>query len=147
VLVLAIGGAVAYTQLVERSGAHEIPWSDVTAKLGPVRWPKQFSVAFHSRRALVHWLAQNTLPPKPVAPQIDFRHRALLLAAVGPRSSTGYSVEVVHVTERRSRIDVLLRERTPRLGERQSARLTFPYRLLTIHATTKPIYFSYEGRP
>jgi hypothetical protein len=145
--VLGVGASVAYTQVVERGGAHAIPWTDVTAELGPVRWPKQFSVVFHSRRALVRWLAKNALPPKPTAPQIDFRHRAVLLAAVGPRSSTGYAVEVVRVTERRGRIDALLRERTPRLGERQSARLTFPYRLLTIHATTKPIYFSYEGRP
>ena len=105
--MLAIGGGVAYTQLVERTGAHEIQWIDVTAKLGPVRWPKQFSVAFHSRRALVRWLSANTLPPKPAAPAIDFRHRALLLAAVGPRSSTGYSVDVVSVTERHGRIDVL----------------------------------------
>lgn len=146
-LVLAIGGGVAYTQLVVRGGTHDIPWTDVTRKLGPVRWPKQLSVAFHSRRALVRWLSENTLPPKPAAPPIDFRHHALLLAAVGPRSSTGYGVEVVRVTERGGRIDVLLRERTPRLGERQSARLTFPYRLLTIHATTKPIHFSYQGRP
>ena len=69
------------------------------------------------------------------------------IAAAGPRSSTGYEVEVVQVTERRSRIDVVLRERTPGLGNRESARLTFPYRLITIPATTKPIHFSYEGRP
>jgi len=109
--------------------------------------PKQASVAFHSQRALARWLDGNTLGRRPRVPAIDFRRRAALLAAVGPRSSTGYAVDVVGVTERRSRIDVLLRERTPRLGERRSATLTYPYRLITIPATRKPIHFSYEGRP
>src|SRR5207253_618692 len=122
-------------------------WRDVTAELGPVRWPKQESVAFHSPSALARWLAANVAGPGPGAPAVDFRRRTLLLAAVGPRSSTGYAVEVVRVTERRGRVDVLLRERTPSLGDHQSARLTFPYRLITIPATTKAIHFSYEGRP
>jgi hypothetical protein len=146
-VLLAVGASVVYTEVVQRGGAHELAWRDVTRELGPVRWPKQVSVAFHSRRALAGWLADDTLGPRPAVPAIDFRHRTALLAAAGPRSSTGYAVEVVRVTERRGRVDVLLRERTPSLGERESARLTFPYRLITIPATTKPIHFFYEGRP
>jgi hypothetical protein len=146
-LLLVLAGTVVYTQVVQRGGAHELAWRDVSRRLGPVRWPKQASVAFHSRTAFAGWLADNTLGPPPALPAIDFRRRTALLAAAGPRSSTGYAVGVVRVTERRSRIDVVLRERTPSLGDRESARLTFPYRLITIPATTKPIHFRYEGRP
>ena len=70
-----------------------------------------------------------------------------MLAAVGPRSSTGYAVHVVRITERRGRIDVLLREQTPSLGEGVIPRLTFPYRLIAIPATSKPVHFRFEGRP
>jgi hypothetical protein len=145
--MLALGGSVLYTQVYERGNAHGVGWRDVTAELGPVRWPKQQSVAGRSRRAFTRWLRDNTLGPAPHPPAIDFGHRAALIAAAGPRSSTGYSVAVVRVTERRGRIDVLLRETTPLRGERQSARLTFPYRLITIPATDKHVYFRYEGRP
>jgi PrcB C-terminal len=146
-VLLALGGSVAYTRLAERGSAHELAWHDVTSELGPVRWPKQASVAFRSRRAVVRWIAQNTLDPPRSLPEIDFRRRTALLAAAGPRSSTGYAVEVVRVTGRRGRVDVLLRERTPSLGSRNAAALTFPYRLITIPATRKHVYFRYEGRP
>jgi hypothetical protein len=112
-----------------------------------VRWPKQASIAFHSRGAFTRWVADNTLGAPPELPAIDFRRRTALLAAAGPRSSTGYEVAIVRVTGRRGRVEVLLRERTPGLADRESARLTSPYRLITIPATTTPIHFSYEGRP
>jgi hypothetical protein len=132
--------------MIQQSGAHALAWQDVTARLGPVRWQKQVSVAFHSQGAFRRWLAENTAP-RAVAPRIDFRRRTAILVVAGPRSSTGYSVHVLRVIERRGRVDVRLRERTPTLADRRSARLTFPYRLITIPATTKPVHFRYEGRP
>ena len=80
-------------------------------------------------------------------PPFDFASRRLILVAAGPRSSTGYGVEIVRITERRSTIDVLARETTPSLGDRTTPRLTSPYRLITIPATSKRVYVQWQGRP
>jgi hypothetical protein len=80
-------------------------------------------------------------------PRFDFARRRLILVAAGPRSSTGYGVRIVKITERRSTIDVLARETTPTLRSGTVARLTSPYRLITIPATSKRVYVQWQGRP
>ena len=80
-------------------------------------------------------------------PPFDFARRRLILVAAGPRSSTGYGVRIVRITERRSTIDVLAREVTPSLRSRVVPRLTSPYRLITIPATSKRVYVQWQGRP
>jgi len=55
--------------------------------------------------------------------------------------------EPAHTAERRSTIDVLAREITPSLRSRTVPRLTSPYRLITIPATSKRVYVQWQGRP
>ncbi len=81
-----------------------------------------------------------------VALPADYRRRVAILIALGPRSSTGYDLRVVRITERGGRILVILRERTPRLGQHVTPMLTFPYRLITIPHTDKKIHFHVIGR-
>jgi hypothetical protein len=83
----------------------------------------------------------------PRAPTIDFAHREAILVAVGPRSSTGYALRVVKVRETSDRIAVTVQERTPTLGERVVARVTYPYRLITIPRIDKRLLLHIEGRP
>jgi hypothetical protein len=83
----------------------------------------------------------------PELPRIDFRRRELVLLATGPRSSTGYSVQVESVGEERGRIVVHVRERTPSLGDPVAARVTYPYRLITLPRRDKPVDIIWEGRP
>ena len=71
----------------------------------------------------------------------------LVLIAAGPRSSTGYRVEVLRTTERRGDIRILAREVTPTLTEGVTPRLTSPFRLITIPATDKRVYVQWQGRP
>jgi hypothetical protein len=115
--------------------------------MGPVLWPKSVTRSFWKRRQLTRYLARTFPQGAPVAPRFDFDRRKLILVAAGPRSSTGYGVEIVHVTRRRSTISVLARETTPSLGQQVAARLTSPYRLITIPATTKRVYVQWQGRP
>jgi hypothetical protein len=49
--------------------------------------------------------------------------------------------------ERRRGVDVLVREVTPSLGEPVTARVTYPYRAITIPRTGKPVYVKLQGRP
>ena len=67
--------------------------------------------------------------------------------SVGPRSSTGYSLRVQRVVERRRGIYVYLRELTPSLGDPLEPRVTYPYRAIAIAHSSKPIYVKLQGRP
>jgi hypothetical protein len=113
----------------------------------PVLWPKSVSRSFWKRRQLVRYVARTFPQGAPRVPVFDFAHRRLILVAAGPRSSTGYGVKIVRITEQHSTIDVLAREITPSLGTRTVPRLTSPYRLITIPATSKRVYVQWQGRP
>ncbi len=76
---------------------------------------------------------------------VDFSERQLLLVAPGPRSSTGYSVRILSVTERDGTIAVKVRERSPMLGDHVEARVTYPYRLLSLPAG-KAVHVDWAGR-
>ena len=146
-VVLAIAGGVIWTQVVEGRAQHQLAWRDVTAEIGPVLWPKSVSRSFWRRRQVTRYLARTFPLGAPQVPRFDFARRRLILVAAGPRSSTGYGVEIVRITERRSTIDVLAREKTPSLSTRVVPKLTSPYRLITIPATPKRVYVQWQGRP
>jgi len=145
-VVLAIAGGVIWTQVVE-GGSKRLASEDVTARMGPVLWPKSVTRSFWKRRQAVRYLARTFPEGPPKVPPFDFVHRRLILVAAGPRSSTGYAVQIVRITERRSTIDVLARETTPTLAVPGATRLTSPYRLITIPATSKRVYVQWQGRP
>jgi protease stability complex PrcB-like protein len=142
-----IAGGAVWTQVVETSASKRIAWQDVTAQMGPVLWPKSVTRSFWKRRQLTRYLARTFPQGAPSFPRFDFLHRRLILVAAGPRSSTGYGVEILRVTDRRGDVRVLGRETTPSLGQRVVPQLTSPYRLITIPATTKRVYVQWQGRP
>ena len=115
--------------------------------MGPVLWPKSVTRSFWKRRQVTRYLARTFPEGAPNVPAFDFAHRRLILVAAGPRSSTGYGVRIVRITEKRSTIDVLAKEVTPTLDSRAEPRVTSPYRLITIPATDKRVYVQWQGRP
>ena len=122
-------------------GGHPLAWTDLTARtLGEPRRSQleTFAGPEPVRQALG---SSATLPP------IDFHSRTAVLVAAGPRSSTAYALDVVGVTEERRRIVVEVHERTPTLARPGTARLAFPFRLITIARTDKPIVLDWKGRP
>jgi PrcB C-terminal len=137
---------VVWTQAVEDS-SKQLAWDDVTAEMGPVLWPKSVTRSFWKRRQVVRYLARTFPAGPPKVPRFDFARQRLILVAAGPRSSTGYGVQIVRITDRRSTIDVLAREVTPSLRSRTTPKLTSPYRLIAIPATSKRVYVQWQGRP
>jgi PrcB C-terminal len=119
----------------------------VTPRLGPVLWPKPVTRSFWQQRQLTRYVASAFSRRAPTVPRFDFVRDRLILVAAGPRSSTGYGVEILRVTGHRSTVRVLARETTPSLGQSVVARLTSPYRLITIRATSKRVYVQWQGRP
>ena len=141
-----IGAGVVWTQVVQ-DGDKRVAWHDETAQVGPVLWPKSVTRSFWKSRQVTRYLARTFPEGPPKVPAFDFSRRRLILVAAGPRSSTGYGVRIVRITEKRSTIDVLAREISPTLGRRVEPRVTSPYRLITIPATDKRVYVQWQGRP
>jgi hypothetical protein len=117
---VAIGAGV-WLQARGHVGDRPVPWRDVSAQ--------------------AHGLDRSVAVFR-VTKQGD---RERVLVSPGPRSSTGYRVEVVDVTEQRRRVLMRVREVTPRLGQRVQARVTYPYVLIEIPRTRKHVALDWLG--
>ena len=142
-----LGGAVAAYVATSGGGTRRpIPWRDVTAQAGPVQWANPTTSVIRDRQKLDKLFRVATLGSHPRPPAIDFGRRLAVLVAVGPRSSTGYSLRVESVTEKGDRIDVIVRELTPSLADHVTPRLTYPFRLITLAKSSKHVHVRYAGR-
>jgi len=98
---------------------------------------------FRDRGQLARYLRSAGARSRP--PAIDFSNRQLLLVSAGPRSSSGYAVDVLSVTEKDDQITLKVRERSPTLAERVIPHVTYPYRLLSLPAG-EDVYVDWIGR-
>ena len=147
VVVAALAaGWVAYVHAWQHGGGKPLAWRDLSARLGPLRFPRATFRVFLRREKLAGYLDAVMPGDAPAPPPIDFARRKAVLIAAGPRSSTGYVLHVDHVTEQRSRVVVYVRERTPSLADTVAARVTYPYRLISIPRTSKPTSLVFIGR-
>ena len=120
-------------------------WKDLSSQVGPARWARPtISIAEDSEK-LAKLFEVALLPPRPKPPKVDFAKNDAVLIAVGPRSSTGYSLHVVRVTQS-GNLDILVRERTPQLGEKVDPTITYPYLLLVVPKRDKHISVKFAGR-
>jgi PrcB C-terminal len=123
--------------------AEPVAWRELSDELGPLVVTRETKRVFRSERQLASYLARAQATRR--APRVDFAARQLLLLSPGPRSSTGYGVEIVRVQRRGDRIDVVVREQAPSLGDRVAARVTYPYRLLSL-PRDGDVYVDWRGR-
>ena len=65
-----------------------------------------------------------------------------VLITAGPRSSTGYSLEIESAVVERARISIVVRE----VDEPGRAEITYPYRLLVFPKVDKPVHIHWKGR-
>ncbi|MDX6492275.1 MAG: hypothetical protein QOH02_210, partial [Gaiellaceae bacterium] len=111
-----------YAYAFGHGGSRALAWQDLTRQLGPAELPRPAGRVFGSAPELRRYLIAALPGQTPKLPRIDFRRREAVLLATGPRSSTGYAVQVDTVREERNRIVVHVRERTPSLGDPVAAR-------------------------
>jgi hypothetical protein len=129
------------------SASREVPYTDLTRQLGPLEFTRIRSQLFRDRASLLDVLERNN-PGRPIRlPNIDFDRREVLLVATGPRSSSGYELRIVRVRDQGDRIVVVVHERTPSLGEAVQARVTYPFRLISLPRNGKPVKLKWPGRP
>jgi PrcB C-terminal len=146
-VLLAAAGWLAYTQWWGQGDAHELGWRDLTPRLGRVEFTRKVTAVYHSRAPFAR-LLEATMPGRtPQPPRVDFSHDEVVVLSLGPRSSTGYSLTILRIVERRRGIDVYVREQTPSLGDPVEARVTYPYRALAIPRGANPVFVKLQGRP
>lgn len=122
-----------------------VAWADITSEVGVARWARPTISIVTDQAKLAKLFEVALLPPRPRPPRVDFSRLEVILIAVGPRSSTGYSLHVVRVTQS-GNIDVLVRERTPSLVNVVKPTITFPYLLLTLPRSGKHVSVKYASR-
>jgi PrcB C-terminal len=115
--------------------------------MGRIEFTRKVTAVYHSRSPFVKLLSATMPGRAPKPPPHNWARDQVVVIALGPRSSTGYDLRILRVAERRRGIYVYARERTPSLGEPVTARVTYPYRLLSMHGSAKPVYVKLEGRP
>jgi hypothetical protein len=146
VLALAIAGRLLYTQVWGMGGEHAVQWADLTHRMGTIEFTRRVQGVYHSRAAFER-LLEATMPGRvPKLPPHDWARNQVVVIALGPRSSTGYSLQIERVVDRRRGIYVYAHERTPSLGEPVEARVTYVYRVLAMHGRAKPVYVKLRGR-
>jgi hypothetical protein len=144
--MLAAGGWLGW-RAWEHGGARRLPFRDVTATVGVAEWPRPTHKTYHAAGELRKDFRKVMPGRVPRLPPIDFGRQEAYLVAAGPRSSSGYELRVLRVVERRGDIQVVIRERAPRLGEPVDVGLTYPYRLITFRRSTKTVHLVWLGRP
>jgi PrcB C-terminal len=147
VVALAAGGWLVYAQWWGQGGAHELAWQDLTPTLGRVEFTRKVTAVYHSPAPFSR-LLEATMPGRaPRVPHLDWSRREVVVIALGPRSSTGYSLRIERVVERRRGIYVEAREDAPSLGDPVDPHVTYPYRALAIRRSAKSVYVKLQGRP
>jgi hypothetical protein len=129
-------------RLLPQGKSEPVPWRDLSAQVGPLSIAGTERRLFRDQEQLARYLARAHARETPA---VDFSKRQLLLVSTGPRSSTGYSIEILGVEEQYGSITVRLREATPELEDRVEARVTYPYRLLSLPAG-KEVFVDWRGR-
>jgi hypothetical protein len=120
---------------------------DLTRQTGPLEFTHITRDLFRDREALLDVLQQNNPGRAIHLPRIDFERREVYLVATGPRSSTGYALEILRVQDLGDHIVVVVHERTPSLGDTVQARVTYPFRLIALSHSDKPVELKWPGRP
>jgi hypothetical protein len=129
------------------SQARPVPYIDLTKEAGPLEFTRITRDVFRDRQSLVEVLERNNPGRRIRLPAIDFSKQEFYLVATGPRSSTGYDLQVVRVEDTGRRVVVVVHEQTPTLGDPVEARVTYPFRLIALPRSDKPVKLKWPGRP
>ena len=130
-----------------RTTSTAVHYRDMTSAVGELQFTHITRDVYRSWAALRSVLARNN-PAVPLhRPAIDFTREEAYLVAAGPRSSTGYELQIVSVRDTGGRIVVTVHEQTPSLGEPVRPGVTYPFLLLALPRSGEPVKLKWPGRP
>jgi hypothetical protein len=139
-------GWPAFEHGYRRGGDRPLAWADLSADVAPLRLPRPTTRVFRDERSLTRFL-RNSKPGRrvPAGLVADGRDEAILVSA-GPRSSRVYLIRVRRVVEQRARVVLTAEERAPTLRNSGASLVSYPFVLLRVPATGKPVEVVWEGR-
>ena len=123
-----------------------VPFRDISSELRGFQPPRLTRDIFTSRAQFASYLSSEDPGAKISVPPIDWIRRSAIIVAAGPRSSTGYILHVTAVRETARHIVVTVHEDAPTLVTQVVPRVTYPFRLITIPRTPKPLVLHWPGR-
>jgi len=129
------------------SSPRNVPYVDLTRQTGQLEFTRITRDVFRDRATLLDVLERNNPGRTIRLPNIDFERSEVYLVAAGPRSSSGYELQVLRVQDLGDHIVVVVHERTPSLGSAVQARVTYPFRLISLPRSSKPVKLKWPGRP
>jgi hypothetical protein len=129
------------------STPRDLPYTDLTQQAGPLEFTRITRDVFRNRAGLLEVLERNNPGRQIHLPNIDFARREIYLVAAGPRSSTGYALEIVGVRDEGDHIVVVVHERTPSLADSVQPRVTYPFLLISLPRSKEPVKLKWPGRP
>jgi hypothetical protein len=129
------------------STPRDVPYVDLTRQAGPLEFTRITRDVFRNRAALLDVLERNNPGRTIRLPNVDFERREIYLVGAGPRSSSGYELRIVRVQDLGEHIVVVVHERTPSLADAVQARVTYPFRLIALPRSSKPVKLKWPGRP
>lgn len=135
---------LGYAPLWVRSGGEPLAWRDRSARLSRAQLSRPTYEVFRDREAFAHFLEEHVEAAVSVPP-IDFGRELAVLLALGPRSSTGYRIDVENVTDERGRVVIVAREHSPHLGQSVTPRVEYPLKLLVLRDAGKPVALKWVG--
>lgn len=127
--------------------SHPVQYRDLTKAAGPLEFTRITRGVFRSGDDLVEELERMNPGRVLHLPRVDFMREEVYLVAAGPRSSTGYDLRIVRVRDEGAHVVVVVRERTPSLGEPVQAHVTYPFRLIVLPRSNEPVKLKWLGRP
>jgi len=132
--VVLVAAGLGWNEL-GKSGGHPVPYRLVD--VGPLVLDEPVALPTRKQSVLDRLLGGR---------RILLPHgREAVLISPGPRSSTGYGVQVRSVVEERQRIIVRVRKVAPRLGDPVRAIVTYPYRLVMMPASPKHVTVHWDS--
>jgi hypothetical protein len=126
--------------LAQEPGSRPVEWRALSA--GPLQIAFQQRRLFRDSGDFEAYLREAGAKR---APKVDFSARQVLLLTTGPRSSSGYAIDVLGASERDDDITIRVRERAPDLADRVNPVVTYPYRLISLPAR-HDVFVDWLGR-
>jgi PrcB C-terminal len=123
-----------------------IAFRDISSELRGFQPPRLTRDIFTSRDEFADYLRSEDPGADISIPPIDWAHRSAVVVAAGPRSSSGYVLHVTSVRETTHHVVVSVHEDAPTLGDHVVPDVTYPFRLITIPRTSKPLVLHWPGR-
>lgn len=84
--------------------------------------------------------------PKRPAPEIDFKKQTVLFVTLGQKRTGGYSIDIVDVSPKDGKTEVLLRTGAPKPGSMSLQALTAPFAIVAVPKIEGEVAFKTESQ-